>query len=342
MTKVLKRSEKIRNFILGNVSKHPSDISIFTANHFGLTRQAINRYIQALVTENVLSFSGKTRDRVYKLRTISEWIQRYRIEGGLAEDIVWRDDITEVLGEMPDNVLKIWQYGFTEMFNNALDHSAGGHIFVAVKMTATTTEMMILDDGVGIFKKIQQAEDLLDERHAVLELAKGKLTTDPQNHTGEGIFFSSRMFDEFDIISGGIHFSHKFGDEEDWIFEPGKFRSQTAVWMKLSNHTSRTDRKIFNKYSSGDDYGFNKTVVPVKLVQYGDENLISRSQAKRLLVRVEMFKIVVFDFRDVKNIGQAFADEIFRVFQRQHPEIELIPHKANPAIKKMIDRAIGN
>ena len=57
---------------------------------------------------------------------------------------------------------------------------------------------------MGIFKKIQKALDLLDERHAILELAKGKLTTDPKHHTGEGIFFTSRMFDEFTILSGGV------------------------------------------------------------------------------------------------------------------------------------------
>ena len=70
--------------------------------------------------------------------------------------------------------------------------------------------MYLHDNGVGIFKKIQTELRLLDERHAILELAKGKLTTDPKRHTGEGIFFSSRMFDQFDILSGGIFFTHKF------------------------------------------------------------------------------------------------------------------------------------
>lgn len=109
--------------------------------------------------------------------------------------------------------------------------------------------------------------------------------------------------------------------------------------MKLNNHTARTTKKIFDQYSSGDDYGFNKTVVPVKLAQYGNDKLISRSQAKRLLARVELFKVVMFDFKDVDSIGQAFGDEIFRVFARKHPEIELHTVHTNPAVKRMIDRA---
>lgn len=85
----------------------------------------------------------------------------------------------------------------------------------------------------------------------------------------------------------------------------------------------------------------NKTVVPVKLDQYGNNKLISRSQAKRLLARIELFKKVIFDFEDVDVIGQAFADEIFRVFAAEHPEIELESANTNEAVKQMITRAIA-
>jgi hypothetical protein len=109
--------------------------------------------------------------------------------------------------------------------------------------------------------------------------------------------------------------------------------------MRLDNNTSRTAKKIFDRFSSGDDYGFTKTVVPVRLAQYGEDQLISRSQARRLLARVELFKSVVLDFKDVELIGQAFADEIFRVFANEHPEIELIPVGANSGVKRMVQRA---
>jgi hypothetical protein len=109
--------------------------------------------------------------------------------------------------------------------------------------------------------------------------------------------------------------------------------------MKLSNHTSRTTARVFDQYTTGDEYGFTKTVVPVNLARYGNENLISRSQAKRVLARIELFKTVLFDFNDVPSIGQAFADEIFRVFAIGHPDIELVPIHANAEVKRMIERA---
>jgi hypothetical protein len=108
--------------------------------------------------------------------------------------------------------------------------------------------------------------------------------------------------------------------------------------MKLNNHTSRTLKKVFDQFTSDDEFGFTKTVVPVRLAQYGDDKLISRSQAKRLLARVDRFKTVIFDFTEVESIGQAFADEVFRVFASRHPEVELVAIKANSAVKRMIQR----
>lgn len=341
MTKIRARSEQVRRFILENVEKHPAGISKLVEDRFGVTRQAANKHLKKLVAEGALTDSGKTRAHVYQLCSTQENDRRYRIVEGLAEHDVWRDDLRPALGPMPDNVLDIWHHGFTEMFNNALDHSGGAEIVVRIRKTAVSTEIMLLDDGMGIFKKIQSALGLLDERHAIFELSKGKLTTDPDNHSGEGIFFTSRMFDAFDILSGGVFFTHKFGGAEDWLLENEKSFTGTAVWMKLSNHTARTTTKIFDQFASGDDYAFNKTVVPVKLAQYGNDKLISRSQAKRLLARIELFKVVLFDFTGVEAIGQAFADEIFRVFANAHPEIELTPIHANSAVKRMISRAKG-
>lgn len=340
MSHVRARGEDVRKFIIENVEKYPNEISRKAAEKFGITRQAVNKHLQKLTKEKCLSEEGETRNRVYRLAPLSAWEKVYEVDG-LEEDRVWRSDIAPVLGQLPDNVRNIWHHAFTEMFNNALDHSEGGQIAVRISKTAATTEMAIADNGVGIFRKIQKAMGLLDERHAVLELAKGKLTTDPANHSGEGIFFTSRMFDDYEILSGGVYFSHQFGKEEDWILEPQRSDLPgTTVLMKLHNHTARTTRKVFDQFSSADgEYRFNKTVVPVKLAQYGNDQLVSRSQAKRLLARVELFSIVMFDFRHVQTIGQAFADEIFRVFANRHPEITLHHMHANSEVRRMIERA---
>lgn len=198
----------------------------------------------------------------------------------------------------------------------------------------------ISDDGVGIFRKIQAALGLDDPRHSVLELAKGKFTTDPAHHTGEGIFFSSRMFDEFVILSGEVFYAHESPKVEDWILERERSVDGTLVAMTLSDHTSRTTRKVFDRFTAGDDdCGFTKTVVPVDLARYGDDNLVSRSQARRLLARADRFRTVVLDFAGVEEIGQAFADEVFRVFPELHSEVHVVEINVRSAVKRMISRA---
>jgi anti-sigma regulatory factor (Ser/Thr protein kinase)/biotin operon repressor len=339
VSKIRERSEQIRQFILTNVEEHPKDVTSLASQEFGITRQAINKHIQYLVEQKAITVQGSTKNRSYHLQLLVDWEQGYLLNKQLQEDVVWDADIKPLIADLSDNARDIWAYGFTEMLNNAIDHSSGTGVFIQVKRTAINSTIIIHDNGEGIFKKIQRELQLNDERHAVLELAKGKLTTDPDRHSGQGIFFTSRMFDDFGILSGNVSFLHEFNQAEDWIFEENKSRTGTTVFMKLNNNTSRTAKEVFDNFSSGDDYAFTKTVVPVRLVQYGKEMLVSRSQAKRLLTNVDKFKVVMFDFSGIEAIGQAFADEIFRVFKKQHPEMEIMSLNTNKEVAQMISRA---
>jgi anti-sigma regulatory factor (Ser/Thr protein kinase)/biotin operon repressor len=334
------RGEEIRQFILASVDKHPKDVVALTAQHFGITRQAVHKHIQRLLEQQAIQVKGLTKNKSYYLQPLLQWRQMYALANQLEEDRIWSADIKPLITDLPTNAQAIWLYGFTEIFNNAIDHAGCQYISVEVQKTALYTEIRIIDDGEGIFRKIQRALNLHDQRHAVLELAKGKLTTDPAHHTGEGIFFSSRMFDQFAILSGDVYFFHEFNQPGDWILDGHKLLEMgTHVFMRLNNNTARTSKQVFLDFAPGDDFAFTKTVVPVRLAQYGDDNLVSRSQAKRLLARVDRFKVVIFDFAGVEMIGQAFADEIFRVFQQKHPAIEMMSTNTCPEVAKMIRRA---
>jgi anti-sigma regulatory factor (Ser/Thr protein kinase) len=342
------RGAEIRQFILEHVEDHPRDIVTHTAQTFGISRQGVHRHIQRLLHDKVLCMrGGTTRDREYTLCPRVEWNHMYILSTIAQEDVVWRKDIRPLLGDLPQNVLDIWQYGFTEILNNAIEHSAGHAVMIDVEQTVRMTTIRISDNGEGIFQKLQRELGLEDERHAVLELAKGKMTTDPAHHTGEGIFFTSRMFDHFRILSGHVFFTHQREEDphdeaEDWITESQDPAPGTAVFLALSNTASRTPQEVFDQFTSEGEYSFTKTVVPVRLAQYGDEKLVSRSQAKRLLARIDRFKVVLLDFEGVEMIGQAFADEVFRVFAEAHPHIELFAISVNTAVAHMIRRAAGS
>lgn len=341
MARPTHRGDSIKRFILNNIPSHPGEAASLASKEFEITRQAVNRYLRELTDAGLIVAEGKTRKRKYKLVTLVDLKFEFELEN-INEDIIWRENIYPLVEDYPENVVDIWHYGCTEMINNVIDHSNGTCLIIFIEKDAVKMSVWVLDDGVGIFKKIMDACDLDDKRHAVLELSKGKLTTDPDNHTGEGIFFSSRMFDHYFIFSGEVSFSHdyEYDAEEDWIWERGKPIAGTQILMSLEHSSERDQRAIFDKFTAtGDDYGFTKTVVPVRLAKHGLEKLISRSQAKRLMSRVDRFKTVVLDFRSVEVIGQAFADEIFRVFARQHPDMKVQAAFANKDIQKMIKRA---
>jgi anti-sigma regulatory factor (Ser/Thr protein kinase) len=331
------RSAEIETALLRAVAEHPRDLVSMVAAQLGLSRQRIHQQVQALVAGGYLVKRGSTRP-TYAQGPNRRFLRAYP-RAGLAEDRVWYGDLLPLLQHLPRNVLDIAQHGITEMANNAVDHSDAQQIVVAMECSNGQLRFDVSDDGIGIFRKITRALDLPDERLALLELSKGKLTTDPQRHSGEGIFFTSRMFDVYRIESGGLVFEHDASYDLD-LLDDAHHIEGTQVIMRIATDSPRKVEAVFDQYSSGpDDYAFARTVVPVRLAKVGDENLVSRSQAKRLLQRVENFRHVVLDFAEVSGIGQAFADEIFRVFTNAHPEVELIPVHAVPDVQQMIRRA---
>lgn len=327
----------IRRRALALIATDGRGVARRLAAEFRLSRQAVNGHLQVLVRQGLVEAEGSTRARVYRLATLREETRSYQREG-LREDVVWQEVFAPVVANLVENVRDIWRYGVTEMVNNAIDHSGSTRVHVGVRRNAVYTDGWVADDGEGIFLKIQRAFGLYDAREAILELAKGKLTTDPVHHSGEGIFFSSWVFDAFDIRSGKLHFMHD-GDELDVLTERPADAPGTLVLMRLDNHSRRTVRSVFDTFAAPEDYTFAKTIVPVRLAQYEGEKLVSRSQAKRLYQRFERFRHVTLDFEGVIEIGQAFADELFRVFVAAHPGVLLAPTNMNAAVAGMIKRA---
>jgi len=331
-----KHSEEIHHFILENVEDHPGDITSIAADQYGISRQAAHRHILQLVATGQLLASGATRSRTYAPSPLADFSIQLPLRG-LEEDRIWRVHIRPLLENVPGNVVGICQYGFTEMVNNAIDHSEGTKLAIQVKRTYKVIELWIVDDGIGIFTKIQRDLHLDDTLHAILELSKGKLTTDSIHHKGEGVFFTSRMFDDFAIFSGKLFLAHMYN--QDWLLnDTHEIYGGTAVRLRMSPRTNRTTQQVFDQYTTGEDHSFSKTNVPVFLATYGDETLISRSQAKRLHMRFERFKEIILDFNKVDSIGQAFADEVFRVFRAEHPGTRLTPINANEQVLNMIAR----
>ena len=97
-------------------------------------------------------------------------------------------------------------------------------------------------------------------------------------------------------------------------------------------------KELFDKYGDPENFTFDKTHIVVELARDQETEYISRSQAKRILVGLEKFRHVVLDFRNVRTVGQAFVDEVFRVFGQEHPEVKFEHINANENVEFMILR----
>jgi len=336
------RAEQIRQFILENVENHPHDLVAVTAKHFGVTRTTVHRHLSKLIEQGEVLKSGRKNKVVYSLKSSFNKELTFPITPDLDESKIWSDHFSFLRGKIPENVYWICEYGFTEMVNNAKDHSGGKTVVVRSKRSGDTLELFVWDDGIGVFRKIKEAFHLDDEKESAFQLSKGKLTTDAANHSGEGIFFTSRAFDRFTLVANGLAYIRD-NEQDDWFLERRveKNNSSTLVLMEISVHSTRELNAIFKRYTDPETDRFDRTHIVVNLALSGEERFVSRSQAKRVLFQLEKFKHIVLDFKGVEAVGQGFVDEVFRVFKNKHPDIVIDYINANDVVDFMIRRGIA-
>ncbi len=244
---------------------------------------------------------------------------------------IWTQLAKPNLESLSENVISICEYGFTEILNNVIDHSDGENIIITGEQDSALTSFSIEDDGVGVFEKLRNYFDYDNDVHALIELVKGKLTVAPEKHSGEGLFFSSKVFDKFSIYSGDLLVTF---ENNQCLVEHVETRVGTLIKMEISNESKTEIKDVFDKFCDL-DYAFSKTVFFISLATL-EGSLISRSQAKRVTTRFEKFKEVELSFSGVKNIGQGFADELFRVWMLNNPDTELKITNANDSVKGMV------
>lgn len=328
--------QMIKTFMIDNVTDNPNTLTPLTCGHFQITKPTVYKYINELIEDKIIEKLGANRSPNYQLvKTKYNW--KYK-NNHLEEDILWSKDMAPILKDLKSNIKEICQYGFTEMVNNVIDHSESDILTIQLIVDCLNIEIVVRDNGIGIFEKIKNALGLHHPKQSILELAKGKFTSDPKNHSGEGIFFTSRVFDAFFIHSHHLNFAG-FGNEDGYLFEEKLDIQGTAIFMNIKKKSALLLKDIFDEYADPDkDPSFHKTRIPVELMQHEGESLLSRSQAKRLISRFDRFTEVILDFKGVTQIGQAFADQIFRVFKNKYPSVHLVTVNTSTDIKNMIKR----
>ena len=325
--------DAIRDYIAGNGSATSPEL----ADHLGITRQAVSLHVRELLADGEIFKTGSTRAARYFPRDAAapeRRLQRDLALTGLDESGVYADvAITLTLSRLPDNVESIVHYAFTEMLNNAIDHSMADQCTVDVRLDASRLAFSVREAGIGVFHSIRDKFDLPDEHAAMIELVKGRTTTKPEAHSGEGIFFVSHAADRFLLRSHRLQIEWDRFRDDVFVSEP-RYLKGTLVQFEVRTDSRTRLEDVFAEFAPEQyDYQFEKTRVLVKLLA---REYVSRSEAKRLLHNLDRFSEVELDMRDVTSVGQGFADEIFRVFADAHPGIAIRTVNAGKAIEAMI------
>lgn len=337
---MLTQAERIKAYLLKQVNHHAQDLVAVTAAKFKVSRMTVHRHLLQLIASNHIIKTGTTRKVAYFLQNEQNISLSFPIIEQKIEYEVWQKYLAHLFKPLAKTVYDIAEYTFTEVFNNAFDHSRGRQVTVKLQWTNQAVEIQILDDGVGIFDKLASALNYENPMASILQLSKGKLTTDPANHSGEGLFFTSRACSFFSIAANGIAYIRD-NREPDWFIQQvATPKRGTEVKLVIDLQSTTQLENVFQQYQSEDSFAFSKTDALVKLSLLGDERFISRSQAKRVLRNLEQFQSVMFDFHGVAAVGQGFVDEVFRVFAQRYPEIKLSYRNANEAVEFMIRRTV--
>lgn len=335
----------IKKYILNRISKKKRVRAVDIVNSTGFSRAYVHRFLKKLADEGLIVLIGKANQAHYviasnkgKLPTKPSRVRKIITNRDLAEDKVLSQikEESSIFQGMAGNVSSIIDYAFTEMLNNAIEHSSSEKIDMIVTKTSVDIRFTVADQGVGIFNNIMQKKRLISTMDAIQDLLKGKETTAPEGHSGEGIFFTSKIADRFAIKS----FEKKIVFDnvgQDIYIKDIQSSKGTKVDFVLGLKSKKTLSDLFNQYTD-ESFQFSKTGVKVKLY-HQNIDYVSRSQARRILTGLEKFKTIELDFIDVETAGQAFADEIFRVWQNSHKDIKVTVINANKNIMLMIRRA---
>lgn len=334
----------IEKLILETIRKNGKVTSREIIAKTGLSREYINRFFRKLAQEKKLVLIGKANRAHYlpfNKKNLAKIKPAYRHtfkRAKLSEDHVLK--LIKAKGNTLKNLQKnendIFTYAFLEMANNAIEHSKSTNVGIKTVRNKNSIEFRVSDNGIGIFNNLIKKRKLKNELEAIQDLLKGKQTTAPENHSGQGIFFTSKAADIFIIESGKKRLTIN-NEIHDIFVEDIPHVKGTIVRFKLNLPSKRDLTEIFKKFSHS-DFAFDKTQVTVALYKL-DESFISRSQARRILTGLDEFKIINLDFKGIDVVGQAFCDEIFRVWQKNHPDIRIEYTNTNENIEFMIKRS---
>ena len=331
------KPDPIKQFILENLTRHQKDIIKATIRKFGLSRQAILKHMNTLIRDDQVVAHGKTRDRFYELKPRVNYSNSIDTTEGFDPKSTLNTQIFPHLKSLSQNVRELCEFSLSALFYNIHDHAAATQVNYKIYISHTEVHIIVSDNGIGLYQGIAKAFHFSEIQTAAVEIAKGHVTSDPENHAGDDLMVVIHLFDQVEILSSGV--SLKFNnDQNDWVLGQSKQQSGTRIHLGIRTNSKRTCQDVFKNIFEKFRTFAN---IPVKLAQSNGEQLNSREQAQNLLHNIKQLNGIEFDFKNIDLVGPAFADELVRKTLEKNRKMDIKWVNTTHMVDVLMSRAIN-
>jgi hypothetical protein len=226
------RTRSIQSFILDQVGDDPKGIARRVGQAYGISRQAANRHLDALVHAGVLQESGHTRARWYTLRRVSALMREFRVTPVLNPERVWGDHGAPLLAGDRAGVRETCHGAFLELVGNAIEHSGASWVSFELTTTAREIDLAVADDGVGAFVSLAAKLGAASPRDAAEELAQ-RARTQAIAPPVARLLLLARGAEKFSLRSSGLSLEFD-ATGGDWVVqEDERAQAGTAVAFRV-------------------------------------------------------------------------------------------------------------
>ena len=122
------KPDPIKQFILENLTRHQKDIIKAAIRKFGLSRQAILKHMNTLISDDQVVAHGKTRDRFYELKPQVNYSNSIDTTEGFDPKSILNTQIFPHLKSLSQNVRELCEFSLSALFYNIHDHAAATQV----------------------------------------------------------------------------------------------------------------------------------------------------------------------------------------------------------------------
>ena len=135
----------LTQWITQDTVQHGQDLPAQLMQRLQISRRQAGQVLHKLVALQWLSSPGTPRKPHYKPSPLRHVVRRYTL-AGLEAGMPWRRDFAPCFALAPA-MARMAEHAFTELLNNAIDHSGSGSVTVSLRQTPLQLQLLVSDDG---------------------------------------------------------------------------------------------------------------------------------------------------------------------------------------------------